>query len=322
MKSIIHRAYDRVILEQLPIAMSSPDNIIHLVSLTHNQMSAKVFNGLTRYAWFAGGYVGKHPEIVKTLHEAREHLFRVNDEMIITFDYGTMDTNPFDFLLVPLRSACGQNMSGGIILGILCGNEFHRLNQIVTQQCFIKSQTIAHQQFVFHVLLSNSSGTNVSTEILLSTKHRHVINSSDEYQNNRSYSCYYKVPYLRSGEVHFGSPSKTRAIAFLSSCIILIFISNFMCCFSCCCFVYYRSKSRHENNIGVLDNTSEIIQTSSSRSFNSRRDRQEDLFSYEQNLPPPSYDDAIQGTSLKHLRRNVDNVFNRWPLGRQMPNAV
>lgn len=50
MKSIMRRAYDRVILDQLPIAMSTRDNIIRLVSLTHNQMSAKVFNGLIRYA--------------------------------------------------------------------------------------------------------------------------------------------------------------------------------------------------------------------------------------------------------------------------------
>ena len=48
-KSIIPRAYDHVILVQLPIAMSTRDNIIRLVSLTHNQMSAKVFNGLIRY---------------------------------------------------------------------------------------------------------------------------------------------------------------------------------------------------------------------------------------------------------------------------------
>jgi hypothetical protein len=69
MKSIIRRAYDRVILDQLPIAMSTRDNIIRLVSLTHNQMSAKVFNGLIRYAWFASGYVKKHPGIFKTVHE-------------------------------------------------------------------------------------------------------------------------------------------------------------------------------------------------------------------------------------------------------------
>ena len=53
MKSIICCAYDCVILDQLPITMSTRDNIIRLVSIMHNRMSAKVVNGLIHYAWFA-----------------------------------------------------------------------------------------------------------------------------------------------------------------------------------------------------------------------------------------------------------------------------
>ena len=69
MKSRIRRAYDRVILHRLPITMSIRDKIIRLVSLAHNKMSAKVFNGLIQYAWFASGYPDKHPGVFKTVDE-------------------------------------------------------------------------------------------------------------------------------------------------------------------------------------------------------------------------------------------------------------
>ena len=69
MKSIIRHAYDRVMLDQLPISMSARDNIIRLVSLTHSQMSSKIFHGLIRYAWFASGYTDKHPGDFKTVDQ-------------------------------------------------------------------------------------------------------------------------------------------------------------------------------------------------------------------------------------------------------------
>jgi len=69
MKSIIRCAYDRVILDQLSIFMSTRDNIIRLVSLVHSQMSAKIFQGLVRYAWHASGYVDSHPGVFKTVDE-------------------------------------------------------------------------------------------------------------------------------------------------------------------------------------------------------------------------------------------------------------
>ena len=69
MKSIILRAHDRVILDQLPITKRTRDNIIRLVSLMHNQMSAKFFNGLIRCACFASGYVDKHPGVFKTVDD-------------------------------------------------------------------------------------------------------------------------------------------------------------------------------------------------------------------------------------------------------------
>ena len=69
MKSIIQRAYDRVILDQLLISMSRQDNIIQLVSLTHSQMCVKIFYGLVRYALYASGYVNSHPGVFKTIVE-------------------------------------------------------------------------------------------------------------------------------------------------------------------------------------------------------------------------------------------------------------
>ncbi|CAF1435566.1 unnamed protein product [Adineta ricciae] len=73
MKSIIRHAYDRVMLDQLPISMSTRNNIIRLVSLTHSQMSSKIFHGLIRYAWFASGYTDKHPGDFKTVDQNRGH---------------------------------------------------------------------------------------------------------------------------------------------------------------------------------------------------------------------------------------------------------
>ena len=67
MKSIIRRAYDRVILDELHISMSRRDNIIRLVPLVHSQMSAKVFQDLVRYACHACGYVDNHPGAFETV---------------------------------------------------------------------------------------------------------------------------------------------------------------------------------------------------------------------------------------------------------------
>lgn len=69
MKSIMRHAYDRVVLDQLPISMITRDNIIRLVSLTHSQMSAEIFRDLIGYAWYASGYVDSHPGVFKTVDE-------------------------------------------------------------------------------------------------------------------------------------------------------------------------------------------------------------------------------------------------------------
>ena len=69
MKVIPRRLYDRVLLDELDINMSERNNIIRLMSLTHNQLSAKVFRPMIQYAWYASGYTDKHPGSFKTAGE-------------------------------------------------------------------------------------------------------------------------------------------------------------------------------------------------------------------------------------------------------------
>ena len=56
-KVIAHRVYDRVILDDINIHLAERNNVIHLHSLIHNQLSAPIFVPMIRYAWFKSGYV-------------------------------------------------------------------------------------------------------------------------------------------------------------------------------------------------------------------------------------------------------------------------
>lgn len=67
MKVIPRRLYDRVLLDELDINMSERNNIIRLMSLTHNQLSAKVFRPMIQYAWYASCYTDKHPGSFETV---------------------------------------------------------------------------------------------------------------------------------------------------------------------------------------------------------------------------------------------------------------
>ena len=60
MKVIPRRVYDRVLLDELDINISERNNIIRLMSLTHNQLSAEVFRPMIQYAWYASGYIDNH----------------------------------------------------------------------------------------------------------------------------------------------------------------------------------------------------------------------------------------------------------------------
>lgn len=60
MKVILRRLYDRVLLDELDINMSERNNIIRLMSLTHNQLCSEVFRPMIQYAWYASGYMVNH----------------------------------------------------------------------------------------------------------------------------------------------------------------------------------------------------------------------------------------------------------------------
>ena len=67
MKVIPRRLYDRVLLDELDINMSERNNIIRLMSLTHNQLCSEVFRPMIQYAWYASGYTDNHPGPFKTV---------------------------------------------------------------------------------------------------------------------------------------------------------------------------------------------------------------------------------------------------------------
>ena len=69
MKVIYRRLYDCVLLDELDINMSERDNIIRLMSLTPNQLSANVFHPMIQCAWYASGYTDKHSGSFKTVGE-------------------------------------------------------------------------------------------------------------------------------------------------------------------------------------------------------------------------------------------------------------
>ena len=69
MKVIPRRLYDCLLLDELDINMSERNNIIRLMSLTHNQLSAKVFHPMIQYAGYASGYTDIHPGSLKTVSE-------------------------------------------------------------------------------------------------------------------------------------------------------------------------------------------------------------------------------------------------------------
>jgi hypothetical protein len=60
MKVIPRRLYDRVLLDELDINISERNNIIRLMSLTHNQLCAEVFRPMIQYAWYVSCYIDNH----------------------------------------------------------------------------------------------------------------------------------------------------------------------------------------------------------------------------------------------------------------------
>jgi hypothetical protein len=54
-KNFLIVCYHRVALNELDIHLHERNNIIRLVSFTHNQLSADVFVPMVKYSWFASG---------------------------------------------------------------------------------------------------------------------------------------------------------------------------------------------------------------------------------------------------------------------------
>jgi hypothetical protein len=69
MKVILRWLYERVLLNELDINMSERNNIIRLMSFTHNQLSAKVFRPMIRYAWYASDYTDNRPKSFRTVDD-------------------------------------------------------------------------------------------------------------------------------------------------------------------------------------------------------------------------------------------------------------
>ncbi|CAF1957583.1 unnamed protein product [Rotaria magnacalcarata] len=89
MKSIIRKMYDRVMLDQLSISLMERNNIIQLISLVHSQMSAPIFQNLIRYAWYASGYLDKHPGSFQTVKDV---CFSLDGT---TCQHNNCDSSPF-----------------------------------------------------------------------------------------------------------------------------------------------------------------------------------------------------------------------------------
>ena len=69
LKNFIKRIYNRISLDEIPINMYERNNIIKLVSLTHNQLSAVVFHKMIQYSWFARGLSKTDPSPFLNINE-------------------------------------------------------------------------------------------------------------------------------------------------------------------------------------------------------------------------------------------------------------
>ncbi|CAF5022839.1 unnamed protein product [Rotaria sp. Silwood1] len=68
-KNLAKKLYNRVALDQLDINLHERNNIIKLVSLIHNQISAPIFKNMILYSWFASGYLKKDPSPFKNVND-------------------------------------------------------------------------------------------------------------------------------------------------------------------------------------------------------------------------------------------------------------
>ena len=69
MKFFIKKLYNRVALDEMEVDLWQRNNIIKLISLVHNQLSAPVFRQMIRYSWFASGYTQQNPSLFSNVSE-------------------------------------------------------------------------------------------------------------------------------------------------------------------------------------------------------------------------------------------------------------
>ena len=78
-KNFLKACYHRVALDELDIHLHERNNIIRLVSLMHNQLSADVFVPMIKYSWFASGLTKDDPTPFRNVNEVcfpSEHVHK------------------------------------------------------------------------------------------------------------------------------------------------------------------------------------------------------------------------------------------------------
>ncbi|CAF1380908.1 unnamed protein product [Didymodactylos carnosus] len=68
-KNFLKACYNRMALDELDIHLHQWNNIIRLVSLLHNQLSADVFVSMIKYSWFASGLLKEDPSRFQNVNE-------------------------------------------------------------------------------------------------------------------------------------------------------------------------------------------------------------------------------------------------------------
>ncbi len=68
-KNFIKKIYNRVALDKIQIHLYERNNIIKLVSLMHDQLSASVFEPMVKYSWFSAGLLKQNPSPFSTVNE-------------------------------------------------------------------------------------------------------------------------------------------------------------------------------------------------------------------------------------------------------------
>ena len=68
-KNFAKKLYNRVALDQLNVNLYERNNIIKLVSIIHNQLSAPVFKKMILYSWYASGYLKDDPSPFKNIND-------------------------------------------------------------------------------------------------------------------------------------------------------------------------------------------------------------------------------------------------------------